>query len=138
MGGDIGTGREGRGRGTAACSGVGRDAWTGYVTLEGSSTIEDVLSDLDHYGVARNLWAYSPKMRDEYSCLTYFITPINRLPLELLHQIFLIIIEEMGGPLLVLMHVTLIGYPRTCQHRDPSPIQSPRALSGKSAVQCHL
>ena len=77
----------------------------GYVSLEDLSTIRDILSDLNYYGVAHNLWAHSPKTRDEYSCLTYFITSINRLPLELLHQIFLVIIEEMGGPPLVLMHV---------------------------------
>ena len=34
---------------------------------------------------------------------------INRLPVELLHQIILIIIKEMGGPPLVLMHVTHVS-----------------------------
>ena len=53
-----------------------------YVTLEDSPAIRDILSNLDHYGVARNLWTHSPKTRNEYSCLTYLIIPINRLPLE--------------------------------------------------------
>ena len=77
----------------------------GYVALEDLSTIRDILSDLNHSGVARNLWVHSPKTRGEYSYLTYFITPINRLPVELLHEIFLAIIEETSRSPLVLMHV---------------------------------
>ena len=57
--------------------------------------------------------------RDEYSCLAYLITPINRLPLESLHQIILIIIEEMGSPPLVLVQVTRIGHPRTVSFVTP-------------------
>ena len=36
--------------------------------------------------------------------------PINRLPLELLHQTILVTIEEIGGPPLVLIHVTVSGF----------------------------
>ena len=75
--------------------------------LEDSSTIRDILSDLNRDGVARDLWHGSPESRDEYSCLIHFISPITRLPLELLHQILLIIIDddETSGPPSVLMLV---------------------------------
>ena len=64
---------------------------------------------------------------------TYFITPINRLPLELLPQIILTTIEEMGGPPLVLMHVTQSGHPMmTSQHRQG---QSLRTVTGKALAQ---
>ena len=75
------------------------------VPLEDSSTIWNILSDLKHYGVARDLWHRSPESRDEYSCLIHFISPITRLPFELLHQILLIIIDETSGPPSVLMLV---------------------------------
>ena len=77
------------------------------LALEDSSTIRDILSDLNRYGVARDLWPGSPESRDEYSCLIHFISPITRLPLELLHQILLIIIndDETSGPPSVLMLV---------------------------------
>ena len=91
--------------------GIGRSTGTdpGWVCVRGVGRLID---DQGHpiNGLARNLWAHSPKTRGEYSCPSYFITPINRLPFELLHQIILIIIiEEMGGPPLVLMHVTHVS-----------------------------
>ena len=43
--------------------------------------------------------------RDEYWCIIQIITPITRLPIELLHQIFFAIIEETSGSPLVLMLV---------------------------------
>ena len=63
-----------------------------------SSTIWDILSALNHYGVTRNLWHHSREARDEYSCVIEFIAPITRLPIELLQQIFLIIIDETNRP----------------------------------------
>ena len=74
-------------------------------TLAESSTIRDILSDLNHYSVARDLWHQWPETRDEYSYIIHFITPITRLPPELLQQIFLIIIDETSGPPLALMLV---------------------------------
>ena len=44
-------------------------------------------------------------MRDEHSCIVQFITPITRLPIELLQQIFLAIIDETSGRPLELMLV---------------------------------
>ena len=73
--------------------------------LADSSTIRDILSDLNLYGIAHDLWDRSPGTRDDYSCIIQFIAPITRLPLELLHQILLIIINERSGPPSVLMLV---------------------------------
>ena len=90
----------------------GHRHWVGLGTLR---CIRRLVDDQGHPIRPQSLWGRShviygptrPK-RDEYSRLTYFVTPIiNRLPLELLHRIFLII-EEIGGPPLVLMHVTRI------------------------------
>ena len=69
------------------------------------SKISDILSDLNRYGVAFDLWHRSPGTRDEYSSITQFIAPITRLPLELLHQIFVIFIQEDSGPPSTLMLV---------------------------------
>ena len=66
--------------------------------LADSSTIRDILSSLNLYGVANDLWHRSLETRDEYSCIIHFIAPITRLPFELLLQIFLIIIDETYGP----------------------------------------
>ena len=63
-----------------------------------SSTIIDILTSLNRYGVANDLWHCSPETRDEYSCIIHFIAPITRLPFELLLRIFLIIIDETPGP----------------------------------------
>jgi hypothetical protein len=48
---------------------------------------------------------YIHRRSQEYWWLIQIITPITRLPPELLHQIFLIIIDEASGPPLVLMRV---------------------------------
>ena len=52
--------------------------------------------------IARDFWDDS---LDDYWCIIQFITPITHLPIELLHQIFLAIIEETSGPPLALMLV---------------------------------
>ena len=67
--------------------------------------IVDILTTLNRSGLAHHFWGYSLEKRDEYLCIIQFITPITRLPIELLHQIFLAIIEEMSGPPLMLMLV---------------------------------
>ena len=69
------------------------------------STIRHILTSLNHSGVASDLWDCSPETRLEYSSIIHFIAPITRLPLELLHQIFLITIDEANGSPLVLMLV---------------------------------
>ena len=69
--------------------------------LADSATIRDILTDHHRSRVARDLWHHSP----EYSCIIRFIAPITCLPFELLHQIFLIIINEASSPPSVLMRV---------------------------------
>ena len=69
------------------------------------SAIRCILTSLNRSGIARDLWRCSRETRDEYSCIIHFIAPITRLPLELLHQIFLIVIDEASGPPLGLMLV---------------------------------
>ena len=73
--------------------------------LADSSRVRDILSSLNRYGVAKDLWQCSPEKIDEYSCLTHLIAPIIRLPIELLHQIFLIIIDDItsGSPLALML-----------------------------------
>ena len=73
--------------------------------LAGPSTIKDILSTLNRYGVGHDLWHRSPETRAEYSCITHFIAPVTRLPFELLHHIFLIIIDELSSPPEALMLV---------------------------------
>ena len=70
-----------------------------------SSTIWHILSTLNCNWVARDLWHNSPETRDEYSCIINFLAPITRLPFKLLHQIFLVVIDETSGSPLVLMCV---------------------------------
>ena len=70
-----------------------------------SSRVRDILTSLNRYGVANDLWHCSPETRDEYSCIIHFITPITRLPFELLLQIFLLIINETRSPPSTLMLV---------------------------------
>ena len=67
-------------------------------------TIADILTSLIRSHIARDLWDDSVGKRD-FGCIIQFIVPINRLPIELLHQIFLAIIEESSGPPSVLMLV---------------------------------
>ena len=70
--------------------------------LADSATIRRILSVLHRHTqwviptvtVARDLWHHSPKTRDEYSSIIQLITPISSLPLELLRQVFLIIIDD--------------------------------------------
>ena len=77
--------------------------------------IADILTSVNRSRLARRFWDDSLEMRDEYWCIIQFITPIARLPIELLHQIFLAIIEETSGPPLALMlvckqwHTIVIG-----------------------------
>ena len=73
--------------------------------LGDTSTITRILTSLDHYGISRHLWHRSPETRDDYLCIIHFITPVTRLPFELLHQILLTIIDEAGGSPLGLMLV---------------------------------
>ena len=68
-----------------------------------TSTIWHILTSLNRSGVASDLWDRSHEKRLEYSSIIHFISPITRLPLELLHQIFLITIDEANGPPLALM-----------------------------------
>ena len=66
-------------------------------------TIAGILTSFNR-SLARRSWDDSLEMRnDEYWCIIQFITPITHLPIELLHQIFLAIIEETSGPPLALM-----------------------------------
>ena len=74
-------------------------------TLADFCDIALILSSLNHSGVAHRLWHRSLDGKDEYSCIIHLIAPITRLPLELLQQIFLIIIDESNGPPLGLMLV---------------------------------
>ena len=67
-------------------------------TLADSSTIRHTLTTLTRYGLAGELWHCSSETRDEYSCIINFISPITRLPFELLQQIFLISIDEAKSP----------------------------------------
>ena len=66
-------------------------------------TIAGILTLLKRSGTTRGL-SYLIS-RDEYWCIIQFITPVAHLPIELLHQIFLPIIEETSGPPLALMLV---------------------------------
>ena len=84
--------------------------------LADPSTIAKILSGLNRSGIiARSLWDDPLEKRDDYWCIIRFITPITRLPIELLHQIFLAIIKEMSSRPLALMlvckqwHAVVIG-----------------------------
>ena len=69
-------------------------------------TIVGILTFLNQSGyIAHDLWDDSLEKKDEYQCIIQFITPITRLPIELLYQIFLAIIEETSDPPLALMLV---------------------------------
>ena len=74
-------------------------------TLADSSTISNILSVHHRYKVGYHIWLRSPETREDYSCIIHFIAPITRLPFELLQQIFLIIVDEMTHPPLMLMRV---------------------------------
>jgi len=72
------------------------------------SDIMEIINSIesrDRYNLARVLWRHSPQTKHEHSWLFHFITPITRLPPELLQQILLIVIDEVSGPPSMLMHV---------------------------------
>ena len=71
-------------------------------SLADPQTIANILTSFKQSGYARLLWDDSLNMRDEYWCIIQLITPITRLPIELLRQIFLPIIEESSSAPLVL------------------------------------
>ena len=89
-------------RGQARERGERMPAWVADL-----SKISYTLFSLDRSGVASDLWGRSPEARLEYSSIIHFIAPITRLPLELLHQIFLIIIDEASGPPVVCLAARL-------------------------------
>ena len=68
-------------------------------------TIANILTFLNRHGVTHHFWRDSLEMREGYWCIIQSIAPITRLPIELLHQIFLVIIEETSGSPLALMLV---------------------------------
>ena len=68
-------------------------------------TIAGILTALNRSGLARHFWDDSREKRDEYWCIIQFITPITHLPIELLRQIFLAIVEETNGSSLALLLV---------------------------------
>jgi len=72
------------------------------------SSIMEILNSIEsykRYGFARVLWLQSPQTKHDYSWLFHIIIPITRLPLELLQQILLIVIDEVSDPPSALMHV---------------------------------
>ena len=71
--------------------------------LVDSLTVRHILDCLNHYGAAGDIWHQSPEGRDEYSCLIHFLPPVTRLPIELLRQIFLIIIIDGASALPLLL-----------------------------------
>ena len=73
--------------------------------LADPQTILGILTFLNQSDITCHLWDDSLEKREEYWCIIQFITPITRLPIKLLHQIFLAIIKETSGSLLVLMLV---------------------------------
>ena len=102
-----GTGTSG---GSGTCTGGGMDVGEARArgervpaALANSSTIWYILTSLHRPGAARDLWHRSPETRN--SCIMHFIAPIPRLPLKLLYQIFIIIIDEANGPPLALMMI---------------------------------
>ena len=75
-------------------------------SLADPPTIAGILTSINRSNTARHLWEqHSRVTTDDYWCIIQFITPITRLPIELLRQIFLAIIEETSSAPLVLMRV---------------------------------
>ena len=93
------------------------------------SKIWHTLISLDRSRVGSDLWDRSPQTRLEYSSIIHFITPITCLPLELLHRIFLIIIDEANGPPLVLMLVCKHWYAIVTSIWAPLDLGTRTALS---------
>ena len=77
------------------------------MVLAGSGTTEIPTSiESDHcHKPTRILGLNSSQIKHKYSWWIHFLTPITHLPLELLQQILLIVIDEMSDPLSVLMHM---------------------------------
>jgi hypothetical protein len=79
-------------------------------------TYDEVLADsrlkniIDSINDHHHVLAYDLRHSQEYWWLIQIIVPITRLPSELLHQIFLIIINEASGSPLVLMQVCKYWY----------------------------
>ena len=67
--------------------------------------IANILTSYNRHHTARPLWVNSLVKRDDYWCIIQFITPITCLPIELIRQIFLAIIDETSSAPLVLMRV---------------------------------
>ena len=105
MGGDTGGSREGRGRGTAP--GIGRimDTDTGWVWVRGVGRLID---DQGHPIQPQSLIYESQNERRIFMLHLFHYTHQPRST-RVTPSIFLIIIEEMGGPPLVLMHVTHVN-----------------------------
>ena len=105
-----GRGKAGSGSGTIAGEALGeaRAKARGErvpVGLLDPPTIAGILTSINRSPLTIPLWDDPLKMRDEYWHIIQFITPITHLPIELLHQIFLAIIEETNDPPLTLMLV---------------------------------
>ena len=73
--------------------------------LADPQTIVGILTSINRSGLAHYFWRDSLKRRNDYWRIIQFIAPITRLPIELLHQIVIAIIEETSGPPLALMLV---------------------------------
>ena len=76
-----------------------------YGEVLADSELIDIIYSVEfeqRYRLARDLWP----PRQDYWWFFQIIVPIARLPQELLHQILLVIIDELGDPPLVLMRVS--------------------------------
>ena len=105
-------------RAEALAQALGAGVWA---VEEYAFTYEDVLADSklkdiiysikpeDHHRLARHLYSHSHTIQ-KYWWLIQIITPITRLPAELLQQILLIIIDEASDSPLVLMLVCKYWY----------------------------
>ena len=80
-----------------------------YGEVLANSKLKDIIYSIepDHrLRFAHNLWSH----RQKYWWLIQILVPITRLPQELLHQIFLIIIDNASDSPLVLMRVCKLWY----------------------------
>ena len=69
------------------------------------SDIMEIINSIGFHRFARVLRLHAPQTKHEHSWLSPIIAPITRLPLELLQQILLIVIDEVSDPPSVLMYV---------------------------------
>jgi len=77
--------------------------------VSADSDLMDIINSIksdDRYHLARVLWLHSPRTKHKYSWLFHFITPITRLPPELLQQILLLVIDDVSDSPSVLVHVS--------------------------------